>query len=163
MALSASDIQRAGVTVAPTPGQGLTLDINGLLSPSLIGFRAQRVAATASTDILGIYPGTPTDITGATLTISDPGIYLVIGHFDFNCSVAGVGVLVGNLLIDGVTQNAQALFAPDSTERASVGQTWLPTITTKGTVLKLGASKTINAGTANAYDLHTTITAIRVG
>lgn len=104
------------------------------------------------------------DIAGASFT-PGPGTYLVVGVFDMNVSVNGVGVCVGFLNVGGVTQAEQALLqntAAATGDRATVSQVWVVT-TTGGNLFKLRARKTINAGTAQAMLTHTSIMALRIG
>lgn len=121
-----------------------------------------------------ILPPTPdyTDITGCTIAVT-PGIYVVVGVFDFLSSnddldngYYGEGVLD----IVGVQEQAKAV-APIGRVttatgayvlRITVAQAWAVNIPTAGSVLKLRARKTGGTGSTTIKQFNTTITAYRI-
>lgn len=104
---------------------------------------------------------TPTLVTGtsATFTTTMPNaVAMVTGTFDFDASVLGFGVCVGELQLDGATVSGQAIYGPSATGRQTVSQTWrVPIAATGSHTLRLMASKTVAAGTAVANNIHTTL------
>lgn len=103
---------------------------------------------------------TAQDVAGCTYTTAFAGTFAVFGVFDFNITAAGPVDSIGSLSADGATQTAVAIVA-DAAGRASVAQNWIVTVGT-GKVLKLQASKLINAGTSLAKQNDTTMTVIQI-
>jgi hypothetical protein len=101
------------------------------------------------------------DIAGLSLTTTGVGVSLAIGFFDIDVSVAGVGICSGKLNA-GTTFGAVAEFSPVTTGRATVGQVWI-VAHGKGQVIKLQASKSINAGTATAKQTHSSLFVVQYG
>jgi len=121
-------------------------------------FIVKRAAATANLTLTT----SNQDIVGATLTLDTPGVYVVLGVFDFD-GTTGDGTGVGELDVDGVVEGGVALAALPNTIRVTVPQNWLVTKTTLGpTVLKLQARKTGGTGASLVRHSHTTIMAFTV-
>jgi len=97
--------------------------------------------------------------TSDTFTTSIPNaLALVTGTFDFDATVLGFGVAVGELQLDGATAPGQAIYGPSATGRQTVSQTWVLAIATAGShTLRLMASKTVAGGTVVANNIHTTL------
>ena len=124
---------------------------------------AAPTAALASADVA--LTTTNQDLTGATFTATPDvdetwEISMVV---DFDVTVAGVGVCVADLLVDGVAQSGSANFGPASTGRATVAQGPFFVAAAAGvsTTAKIQVRKTINAGTASARLTHSRITVHR--
>lgn len=104
------------------------------------------------------------DIVGATLTIpniSTPGAHAhIVGTIDYNCGTAGVGAVLGVLLVDGVA-NPQQILMPNSVGRGTYSQSWGLTGLGAGShTLQLQCRKTVNAGVANTFSPHSKLTGI---
>lgn len=102
------------------------------------------------------------DIAGATVSITNDVVETLEISFvvDFDVSVTGVGTCIAQVLVDGVAQGQQALFATGAgTGRATVYQGPLYVDILSGPpltkVVKLQARKTSGGGTATAHLLHT--------
>jgi hypothetical protein len=119
--------------------------------------------SAAATSVL-VLSTTQTDIPGATITLATAGTYLIHGSFDYDVpTAAGVAAIVGQLVVNGVAQTAQALFVPTAdAQRVTTAQTWIVAVGA-GQVVKLQAAKPFaTGGTARAMDVHTTIRAVRI-
>jgi hypothetical protein len=111
---------------------------------------------------------TPTNITGAVINnvlLPRGGSYVeVIGVFDFEETVAGTTVGVGDLVVDGgAVQSRKARFGMSAiTDRATVMQKWSIPLTSGSDLVphsyQLQGSKSIAAGTAIIRAASTNIT-----
>ena len=97
--------------------------------------------------------------TSSTFDTTIPNaLAYVTGTFDFDASVLGFGVCVGELQLDGAFVSGQAIYGPSATGRQTVTQTWVVPIAATGShTLRLLASKTVAGGTAVANNIHTTL------
>lgn len=117
-------------------------------------------AATASRTLTTSFQ----DITGASLTLA-PGVWLVVGVFYFLVSGADAGFYArGQLVTTGgaaaiANASSRAISGLVAQDAATVAQAWLVTVTS-ATTAKLQADKTGGAGTSEARQDHTTITAV---
>lgn len=148
-------------------GATRTVGGNSVFSAVRVGYQTnpaiqntQQARATSSLTI----STSSTDVPGATITTpaGSGGTYLVHGVFDFGMDVAGSGVHLGELYVNGVAQTGVATWTGiDVGERASVTQVWLVPIAA-GQIAKLRAYRT-GGGTSYAYSPHTAITLTRTG
>jgi hypothetical protein len=102
------------------------------------------------------------DVSGTSVTLEHGKTYLITACVQFEMSVAGVGDMTAQMLVDGSAQSGFALFtAPTATTRATVSATWVVTTDPVGTgVCKLQAKKSINVGTAKVIAANTTISVV---
>lgn len=103
---------------------------------------------------------TPTDITGASLTITTVlanAFWFAWASFDFNWATASNDA-VGELLLNNVAQTGQDIYGPSSAGRAVVGQSWRgPAAIAGAFTFKLRASKSGAGGVVSALSVHTTL------
>ncbi len=127
----------------------------GQASPDIL-----RAASTADL-VLGVAAA---DIAGATVTLTKAGLWLIIGVFDLEYSVAGSTVAVGRLMAGGVAQTPDASYRNDDSAvgRASITSVWKYTAAVND-VAKLQALKTVAAATITAKNGQCTITAVFIG
>ncbi|MGZ4542076.1 MAG: hypothetical protein ACXVXI_02895, partial [Mycobacteriaceae bacterium] len=100
--------------------------------------------------------GSAQDVPGATITLTPtvPGKLLVVGTFDFSCTVAGE-ILSGNLNVDGTAQTQAALMA-GSINRLAVTRHWTVSLTAASHTIKLQASRLSGTGTTHSVNsIHT--------
>lgn len=106
------------------------------------------------------------DIPGATLTLARPGVYLILGTFDFlMLGLDDSAICLGQLLVAGALQLGVATFHGSANAinmRATVFQQWLYQAATSGQVLQLQAYKTAGTGTTNVQQNHTKLSALWV-
>lgn len=92
------------------------------------------------------------DVANCTTTFSVTGAHafaFVVGAFDLS-KTAVAAAAVGALVVDGVTQPAQANFSDNSntvSERGTVAQTWVVALAAGSHTLKLQSSRTPGTGT----------------
>lgn len=116
--------------------------------------------ATASSDMVGSTSNV--DVTGATLTFNTTyanAIYTAFTVFDFDTVSTGTTTAgTGGLMVDGVTQSAQAIFqagAATGNDRSTVSQIYSGTLPSTGShtiklrVVSLPANMEINATHTN--------------
>jgi hypothetical protein len=109
---------------------------------------------------------TRTDITGATRTFTPPSdcrIFLV-ATWDLTASTPGAA-FVGELLVNGTPETAQAIFSPVSADRACVSQSFSISLT-GGTAYTIKMTGTLVAGGGPSYSVaatHTGFTFVAVG
>jgi hypothetical protein len=105
-------------------------------------------------------------VPGCTITFPTPGIWFVVGEFDFIVNATGVGTCVGTLGLTGATllgAAPQALFTDVATGmRAVICQTWFVQATAAGQTATLQAQKTAAGGTGTTAQPHTCIRAMLV-
>lgn len=96
--------------------------------------------------------GTPTDIVGATATItpSVAGKLFVHGTFDFSVGTAGE-MLGGSLNVDGTNQTAQVLLA-GSVSRATISRSWTVSLTSGSHTIKLQANRVTGTGATHSIN-----------
>lgn len=103
------------------------------------------------------------DIPGASITFTAKSANaqaMVTAFLDCNVTVAGSGVVIGELLVDGVAQPGQ-IIGPAGVSRETVGQTWGVTGLAVGAhVIKLHARTIAGAGTVTAQSPHSKLAAI---
>lgn len=105
---------------------------------------------------------TMADFGSNAMTLAKAGDYIVLCTYDFNLTVAGVGVCIGDLSISGADRGIQALTdGGGGVFRGTVNQVHLITVAA-GATLKLRVRKTINAGTLAALNTHSSIIALQV-
>lgn len=92
-----------------------------------------------------------------TFTTTTAAICVVQASFDFDVSAGGSAIALGNLVVDGATQNGEAHMNLNTTgTRHTVGQRWRFTLSGAGShTVKLQVSKNAAAATAFADDNHT--------
>ncbi|MGZ4587271.1 MAG: hypothetical protein ACXVX9_05670 [Mycobacteriaceae bacterium] len=129
----------AGVAT-PNPSFGAVLDAANP-APTMA-----EVDATGSLTLTG----TAQDIPGATVTFTPTvaGKLLVIGTFDFSCTVAGE-ILAGYLNVDGTALTQDALMA-GSINRLTVTRHWTVSLTAASHTIKLQASRLSGTGTTHS-------------
>jgi len=146
-------LQEAGIVIDGLPDTRIWMASNN--------FTAEATADLTLTT-------TPTDITGAGITgflIPRASRAEVTGVFDFEETVAGTTVAVGDLVVDGgAVQARKARFGVAAvTDRGTVAQKWDITFATGNDLVphtfQLQGSKTIAAGTVIARQISTNITA----
>ena len=101
-------------------------------------------------------------VPGTTHTVSVTGAarYMATGIFDFDETVLGTGVAVGELYVDGSVEpvGSQALLEVKTvTDRATVTQQWSGTLAAGAHTLESYGRRTGAAGTIVANALHTTL------
>lgn len=131
------------------------------IDPSKLLLTAQTAAATATT----IFTTTQIDVTGCSLTLAAAGTYLAWASFDFSFPANTGDTAVGLLVVDGVSQSAQAILKDVNTasgQREMVSQTWLFTTSGVNKVAKLQVVRFNASGTAQALLTHTTLTTLRI-
>lgn len=121
-----------------------------------IGFASATAGLTLTT--------TPTDIPGVTYTAtpSRAETWVVIGVIDFDASVAGTNVGVGQIVMDTTTQSSLITSTGKTVQRSTVSQVWVLSISAAAHTVKLQASKTVNDGTHVANQTHSTLTVLRL-
>lgn len=98
-------------------------------------------------------------VPGTQVTVNTPGAfeYEAIAFFDFDATVAGVTLCIGELFINGAAVTSNALFQVTTVDdRATVGQTWVGTAR-GGSVFDIRARRSAAAGTQIARNQHTTL------
>lgn len=129
--------------------------IAGLVTPE--AFSAQATGNLTLTTSAQAVPG-------AGVMPAKPGIYLVIGNFEFQEAGAGdVGAtLVGLLRVGSISQKAQTTFIGQTAGARGMGtQCWVVSLSTPNQSLSLWALKLAGTGTSSVQT-NTTITAIRL-
>jgi hypothetical protein len=144
----------SGTTLNLDPGTELRLQSIRAYMLTQIGTAAASASLTLST--------TPTDVTGATLTLATVTAnakYEATITCDIQETVAGTTVGIGQLVVDGATQTQAALLACNATDdRATVTQVFTGNLATAGNhTFKIQGSKDIAAGTVIMNLTHTTI------
>jgi hypothetical protein len=124
---------------------------------------AQIAYASANTALAA---GSYTDLTGAALTITGAGTYLVTGIFDFYYAAAdGATTFQGALSVVSALQPEVAVLTPATNDgfRAMIGQQWI-IAAAAGTILQLAAAQTAGTGASLCLGAGgtTMISAIRV-
>lgn len=110
--------------------------------------------------------GSAQDVAGATLTVTVGGadaVALVSATFDFaQTACTAATTEVGQLVVDGVAQDGQALLAQAdvNSQRATVAQSWLIPLAAGTHTLKLQAFRIGGTGTFVCYGTHTQMTAL---
>ena len=103
----------------------------------------------------------PQDVPGVQLTLTQAGLYLIRGVFDFTCTGDTGQQLVGQLSVAPL--NLAVYIAGTSGDRATVAQQWLYSLSSAPKVISLQAYKGGGAGTSIAGKGNTTLTALWVG
>lgn len=106
----------------------------------------------ACTAALTVTTATYADITGCSITLTtqaDNATYMAEAVFDSNVTVvSGTSLMVGRLLVDGVTATGIAVYAMDTTDRATIAMRWRGVLSSAGShTLKLQGANSGAAGT----------------
>lgn len=126
--------------------------VDALFDPAIASRSGSDLALTTSLAVAGV----------SVAHDSERG-YVVIGHFDFEVTVSGVGACVGGLFVNGGSYGASAIYSPATTGRASVSQVWyVPAGTVSSGGFQLVVQKTAAGGAAALKVTHSTILAIPV-
>jgi hypothetical protein len=123
--------------------------------------------ALADADLLLVNPAFA-DVSGTTITISQPGRYVFLAVFDFDWTVAGAATAQGIITATGATAssvNGVALSDGGVVNRKTVPVFGWATYAAAGGTVKLQATKAAAAGTgfARFSALATSLLAIRTG
>jgi hypothetical protein len=151
------------------PGSNLVLQSAGIMIESYpapqVWLPVSILTADCNSDLT--LSTTLTDVSGAVVSTAIPKTAKVIvtGVFDFEETVVGTTVCVGDLIVDGGSAQARKARLGVSAvgDRATVTQTWVVDLTPGGDAVvhefKLQGSKSLNAGTQVARASGTNITA----
>jgi len=143
--------------VAKVRGDLRVFDERASGSPNL----RYSAAASGNLTITNAYQ----DVVGATVTLGPAGVYVILGNFEFGgTSSAAPGVLTGQIVVDGVAQAplAVAQLAPSVVDVRMAGTMCIVTTASAGLVAKLQAKNSAIEGTYYAYQVSTTILALKV-
>lgn len=104
------------------------------------------------TAALTVTTATYADITGCSITLTTAAanaVYMAEAVFDANVTVvSGTSLMVGRLLVDGVTDSGIAVYAMDTTDRATIAMRWRGLLASAGShTLKLQGANSGAAGT----------------
>jgi hypothetical protein len=130
----------------------------------------QQVSAAATgtlSPVSATAPGSAQDCTGATVTFTIYGasaFVFVTGVFDMSKTAAAMQGY-GLLNVDGTVQTPVALYSDASntiSDRCTVSQTWIVSLTAGSHTLKLQSYRTGGAGTFAVNATHTTINVLIV-
>lgn len=109
-----------------------------------------QAPVTTDVTITATTSGTAQDLTGASISIVRPGLYIVLGFFDMEWTVASAGTIaIGQLAVTGGTityARVPLLECLGTATRATISDYWTATFTGAGT-LRLQAYKSAAAGT----------------
>lgn len=96
---------------------------------------------------------------GTQVRVAVPGTfdYEAIAFFDFDETVAGTTLCIGELFVNGAAVTSNALFQVTGVDdRATVGQSWTGTANGES-LIDIRARRSVNAGTQIARGTHTTL------
>lgn len=142
---------RAMVMIVPPAGMFIIGSPNS-------GAKLSRYSVTNGTAVALSTGGTILTDTSTDVAARAGQSWKASAIFDFGVTVAGIGVAIGFLSLDGVSESRQALYQPATTGRQTTPQQWSGTFTTTGTVnFILSVSKTINAGAGTCFNQHTNL------
>lgn len=143
-------LQNAKITLNGFPNQNILLPNNYLYAACDADLTLSTTSTAVSGCSIGFLTAYPCDVE-------------IVGVFDFDCTVAGSALCIGELSFDGAAVESQnALFdVTATTDRATVVQQWKKSVSTGSDLVThtaaLQARKSTASGTMVARATHTTI------
>ncbi len=149
----------ARVMTLRVPPSGLFVVGNALTGTAMGRLTFDEIAIATAQQSLGAVAAAVAGVTH-TFTVVNSARYMATGIFDFDETVLGTTVCIGELFVDGSVEptGSQALFEVTSTNsRATVVQHWSGMLTAGEHTLDSRVRRSVAAGTQFAQALHTTL------